>query len=219
MVIYIEGSIGSGKSTLLKELKNRLQRDDIYFLEEPVDDWNTIKDEEGVPILVNFYKDFTKFAFPFQMMAYISRLSSLKKRITENPNCIIISERSLYTDRYVFAKMLFDTKKMNLIEYTIYLKWFDEFLELVEDKNKKIVYLKTDSEVCLSRIKERSRDGESSISLDYLVTCNDYHNYMIDELRKQSYDILTIDANRNADLEVFNEWCNLINEFITHSSN
>jgi Leucine-rich repeat (LRR) protein len=48
------------------------------------------------------------------MMAYITRLSQLKKCIDSAPeDCIIISERCLYTDRYVFAKMLYDN---NLIE-------------------------------------------------------------------------------------------------------
>ena len=43
-------------------------------------------------------------AFPFQMMAYISRLSLLKNAIRENPDSIIICERCLQTDKYVFAK-------------------------------------------------------------------------------------------------------------------
>ena len=45
------------------------------------------------------------------MMAYISRLAQLKKIIKEHPWSIIITERSIFTDRNVFAKMLYDNKK------------------------------------------------------------------------------------------------------------
>ena len=31
---------------------------------------------------------------------------------------------SLFTDKYVFAQMLYDSKKMEKIEYEIYNKWF-----------------------------------------------------------------------------------------------
>ena len=54
----------------------------------------------------------------------------------------IITERSIYTDSNVFAKMLYDDKKITLIEYTIYKKWFDEFIS--EIPISKIIYVKTD---------------------------------------------------------------------------
>jgi hypothetical protein len=34
----------------------------------------------------------------------------------------------MYTDREVFAKMLFDDEKIEQIEYNIYMKWFNEFI-------------------------------------------------------------------------------------------
>ena len=60
-------------------------------------------------------------------MAYISRLNLLRKTIEENPGKIIISERSLSTDKYVFAQMLYDSKNMEHIEFEIYNKWFYHF--------------------------------------------------------------------------------------------
>ena len=80
-IIYsIEGVIGSGKSTLVKMLKKYFEDDSTYyFLEEPVSIWETIKDSFGNTILSKFYADQKKYAFAFQMMAYISRIAILKK--------------------------------------------------------------------------------------------------------------------------------------------
>ena len=71
-IISIEGNIGSGKSTMVEYLKQNLQNDStICFLQEPVDIWNTIIDKNGVNIIENYYNDQKKYAFQFQMMAYI----------------------------------------------------------------------------------------------------------------------------------------------------
>ena len=105
-IISIEGNIGSGKSTLLGNLKKSLaSTPGVVFLKEPVDDWATITDVDGVTMLEKFYANQKEYAFPFQMMAYISRLALFKNTIKENPGAIIITERSLNTDREVFAKM------------------------------------------------------------------------------------------------------------------
>lgn len=80
-LISIEGNIGSGKSTFVEELKRNIHNERMCFLEEPVDIWNTIVDKDGITMLENYYKDSKKYAFSFQMMAYISRLSILKKRL------------------------------------------------------------------------------------------------------------------------------------------
>ena len=181
IVFSVDGNIGSGKSTLVSLLKEMLTVEKfssfakfkkIIFLQEPVDVWETIKDREGTTILEKFYKDQSEWSFSFQMMAYISRLSLLKKTIKENPNSIIITERSVYTDRHVFAKMLFDSKNINDIEYAIYLKWFDDFLE--EAPIDGIIYVNVSPENCLLRVNKRKREGET-IPLDYLVNCEKYH--------------------------------------------
>ena len=136
-IISIEGNIGSGKSTLLENLRKYYNDNTcVIFVKEPVDDWEKIKDKQGNTMLKKFYADQDKYSFAFQMMAYISRLTILRdtvKKIKEKTNkhntqqYIIITERSLFTDKYVFAKMLYDQGKIEDVCYQIYLKWFDEF--------------------------------------------------------------------------------------------
>ena len=86
---------------------------------------------------------------------------------------IIFTERCVYTDINVFAQMLFDSGKMSNIEFTIYKKWFDEFLE--EIPSIFYVYIDTTANTCFQRIIERGRLGES-IPLEYLTKCKEYHD-------------------------------------------
>mgnify|MGYP006089953655 CR=1 FL=1 len=106
------------------------------------------------------------------MMAYISRLKQIRQAMKENYD-IIFTERSVVSDKYVFAKMLYDDKILSETEYTIYNEWHNEF---IKDLPKPIIiYLKTDPEVALSRVIKRNRQGEN-IPLEYLIKCFDYHN-------------------------------------------
>jgi deoxyadenosine/deoxycytidine kinase len=211
-IISLEANIGGGKSSLVAELKQRLGSDkNICFLQEPVDLWNTIKDENGVTILENYYKDQMKYAFTFQMMAYISRLSMLKNEIRKNKYDVIVTERSVNTDRYVFAKMLYDDKKIDEIQYQIYLKWFDEFID--ELPPIEVVYIRTTAKVAHERIKKRAREGESIIGLDYLERCNEYHENWLNKERGLS---LVFDGNVNIydEPKVLDNWIDTIKNYI-----
>jgi deoxyadenosine/deoxycytidine kinase len=187
--VSIDGNIGSGKSTLLAKLKEHYDGNShVLFLKEPVDDWEKIQDENGVTMLEKFYEDQEKYSFSFQMMVCVSRLKVLrdaKKKILggylknyDGKPYIIISERSLYTDKMVFAKMLYDSKKIEEVNYKIYLSWFDTFAE--EFPVHKTVYIKTSPEICHLRILKRLREGESNIPLEYLNNCSKYHDNMLD---------------------------------------
>lgn len=197
-VITIEGNIGSGKTTLLTHLKEHFNDNPkVVFLREPVDEWESIKDAEGISMLQKFYADQEKYSFPFQMMAYISRLALLKEAMKNYPRAIIITERSLYTDKFVFAKMLHDMKKIEDVNYQIYTKWFDTFAQ--ECPIHRCVYVKTDPEICHERIMKRSRTGEDSIPLDYLTSCDEYHKSMIFKIlpmfERASEDVIVLDGN------------------------
>jgi thymidylate kinase len=211
-IISIEGNIGSGKSTILELLKEECKKMyDIIFLQEPVSEWNQITDNSGQTILSKFYENQEKYSFAFQMMAYISRLSLLKKTIKEHPGVIIVTERCLETDRHVFAKMLYDNGKIEEVEYKIYLRWFDDFIE--EVKINKIIYLKTLPETSYYRIGKRSRNGESSISLDYLISCDIYHQSMIDNIGIETM-VINCDDDIEQNSKIMEKWIDKIKNFI-----
>jgi deoxyadenosine/deoxycytidine kinase len=222
-IVSIEGNIGSGKSTLLSNLQKILlnntdSKTKIIFLREPVDEWETIRDENNVTILEKFYSDQKTYSFPFQMMAYISRLALLKEAVEQNDNVIIITERSLYTDRFVFAKMLFDSGNIEFINYQIYLKWFDTFVR--DFPVNFVIYVKAEPEICHQRILERSRKGEDNIPLTYLKSCHDYHEEMLNEhsICKKEF-MLTLDGNTNIYQHPQNleKWIENICDFINYT--
>jgi deoxyadenosine/deoxycytidine kinase len=216
-IVSIEGNIGSGKSTLLRNLKNHFKHDNnIIFLKEPVEDWETIKDDNGTTILEKFYADQKHYSFSFQMMAYISRLAILKETIEKYPNATIITERSLYTDKLVFAKMLYDSGKIELINYRIYLKWFDVFAK--EYPISKIIYVNADPEICIKRINTRSRHGEENIPLEYLSECHKYHTSMLDKNLPDcvTHDQLVLDGSMDIfeNSQILEDWIQKIANFI-----
>ena len=170
VIISVQGNIGSGKSTLVANLKTLLggnQR--ICYLQEPVDEWKEIRDSKGRSILELFYGNQEAYAFQFQMMAYISRLAILKRALESNYD-IIVTERSLATDKHVFCQMLYDSKKIKDVEFQIYNKWFDEFQRDFPEEN--IVYIQTDPSAH-ERVGPETR--RRTIPLEYLAECHDYH--------------------------------------------
>ena len=213
--VTIEGNIGSGKSTLLIHLKEFFKKQNnirVAYIDEPIDEWNEIKDSEGKTILEKYYKEQERYAFAFQMMAYISRLVNIKKSLDLECD-IIIMERSMITDREVFAKMLFDEKKMEDVEYTIYNKWFDAFIgELPE---LFYIYVKTTPDVSLKRINSRNRQGESSIPLEYLTKCHEYHDKWLNNIPKRK--ILEINADEDFDVSRYTNVCEEAFQFMKNS--
>jgi deoxyadenosine/deoxycytidine kinase len=173
----IEGNIGSGKSTFITNLKLRLKHVNgipVVYVPEPVEEWESIQSEDGKNMIELFYANPKEYAFAFQMMAYITRLAYLKREIKKYPDCILISERSLLADYYVFARMLYESKDISQEQFEIYNRWFDEFLEDVTMTG--IIYLKTEPQVCFERCTTRSRKGENTISLEYLTKCSEMHD-------------------------------------------
>lgn len=218
LIISIEGNIGSGKSTFVSYLQRTMKN--VVFLQEPVDEWNDIKDKEDETILAKFYKNQEKYSFAFQMMAYISRLALLKKTVEENPDAVIITERCLDTDRQVFARMLYDQEKIEEVEYQIYLKWFHSFQK--EYPITIHVYLKTSPKIAHERVLKRGRPGET-IPLAYLSECHDYHEKWLCNYAQVNVNakttatgktstIFTIDANE--DEGHMEEWGQSVNLLI-----
>ena len=103
LIISIEGNIGSGKSTFISFLKKNF--DDICFVDEPVQEWLNIVDENNNNLIQNFYKDKKKYGYLFQNFAYITRIKKLNDAIKNSKKQIIITERSIESDKYLFAEM------------------------------------------------------------------------------------------------------------------
>jgi deoxyadenosine/deoxycytidine kinase len=165
----IEGNIGCGKTTLIRNLKSL---ENVEVIEEPVAEWLKIKDENNENILGLFYKDSKRYAYLFQTIVFKSRLMSLDK---PQEKSIRFSERSIWTDKNVFAKNCYEMGVINTIEKKTYDTWFNWLENKMHSKPNGIIYLRALPEICEARMKRRDRAEESSVSLDYLTKIHEKH--------------------------------------------
>lgn len=192
----VEGNIGVGKSTFLKIIKNNFPKLEVEF--EPVGSWHC--EDLQKSLLSLFYKDPKRWAYTMEINAMTERAFSHKKN-----NKTKIIERSVYSGHYCFSLNGYEEGFMTQAEWYIYNKIFEMLVLNKISLPKGFIYLKAEPEICLERIKKRSRSGESSISLDYLTKIHQKHEQFLihkienkdTALSKQLFNIpvLTIDCN------------------------
>lgn len=182
-IVTIMGNIGSGKSTLMR----RLEEQGYFVIQEPINQW--------VKWLDCFYKNPAAYAYSFQMKVLFDFHMLIKKY---HENDILIIERSPLESKEIFATTLVKDNLMNELEYELLLNYHDEFAW----KPNSIIYLKSNPDVCLQRIKTRSRDCECDIELSYLQKLHDNYTSFVD--KNKDIKCSVIDANKNED-SVFHE--------------
>ncbi|OQR70738.1 deoxynucleoside kinase-like [Tropilaelaps mercedesae] len=112
-----------------------------------------------------------------------------------------LMERSLYSARYCFVQNYINTNMMTDCERTICNEWL-EFICATQDVGVDLfVYLRTDPEIALERIRKRSRREEADIPLEYLQALHVLHD---DWLRGTSQfklhaPVVELDANKSAE--------------------
>lgn len=187
----IEGNIGSGKSTLLQYLENK---DNVEVIPEPVDVWVSIKNSDGKNLLHHFYNEMTRYSYMFQAMVFKTRLQSTDKPQEKD---IRFSERSIWTDRFVFGKMCIEDKKMNSIETECYHYWFNWLEEKFKPKPDGIIYVRCSPEKCMERIHKRGRSEENNIPLEYLQKLHNSHEEWL--LKWNETPVIILDNEKDDD--------------------
>jgi len=176
MLIFVEGQIGSGKSMLLRRLKSVIgEGAGITFVQEPVDEWTSIVDDSGNNILQKFYTDGPRWAFTFQLMAFITRMKVLREARESHPHDILVVERSVFSDKYCFATLAKKNGIMSSLEWDIYDKLFSELMLALIDEKRAFIYVKVSVDTAISRIMKRGRPEEATITKEYLTQLHDVH--------------------------------------------
>ena len=175
MFITIEGNIGAGKSTLCKYLKKHVlpSGSEVHF--EQVEQW---RDYHGHNLLDECYKG---NIFPLQLVVPISRP-------IRNPKKVTVSERCPATDR-VFQRVYNDIGYLSDLEEAI----CHDLLKYIVDKENQpdlIIYIKATPEQCLERCKQRGRDEESEIDLEFLKKIDEQMDQVIDELNRFTHVVV-----------------------------
>lgn len=185
-LISIEGNIGAGKSTLLGKMRERYPT--WVAIDEPVETWFTIKNDEGDSMLEVFYKNRKRWSYTFQNCALITRYQNIEKSIDDARKSdlnkggvhVFLTERCLDTDYHVFTKMLQDEGSIDKLELDLYHRLLCQ-LRSTSTPLSAILHVNTDPETCETRIRKRGRSGENAITLDYLNALDRHQTKWIQE--------------------------------------
>jgi len=177
--IAVCGNIGSGKTTLVEKLSRHYGWEPLY---ESVD---------HNPYLKDFYEDMTRWAFHLQIYFLNSRFTQIRQ-IRESSS-VIIQDRTIYEDAYIFAANLHKSRHITDRDYQSYLEIFNSMIAFVKPPDL-LIYLKADIPKLVQQIEKRGRDFEYAIRLEYLKNLNQHYEEWID--RYDRGKLLIIDVNK-----------------------
>lgn len=227
--ISLEGVIGAGKSRFLSNLRywmavrphRHTARPLLTVVDEPVKTWCTTTDAEGKSVLNYFYDDIQRYSFMFQINALMTRYSAttqanesviaticdsrhqIEKPATPNDNYehVILSERTVETDRSVFANMLRADGHLSDIEWRIYENTFKTLTAQRPEcaTSDGIIYVYTLPTEAKQRIDQRNRAGED-VSFEYLCRCEEAHNEWLSQI---DCPVLVVDGSIPAGMDYY----------------
>lgn len=185
-LITIDGNIGCGKTGVL----NYLHKSYRYPIDlEPVDNW-----QEDLNLIYNDMNNNNNL-FNFQVKIWLDRCWIQNNIDSE----FVLVERSPAFIKNIFIKYAYDN---NIIS-----KDQNDILEYLHNKTNHIwkdnvyIYLRSNPESCMTRIKKRNRKSEDKIKLEYLNDINNLHNEYYDKLKSQNVNIHIIDVeNKNINM-------------------
>ncbi len=169
-IFIVEGNIGAGKSTFLRLIKEKFN---VQVVFEPLARWQKVGQDGN--LLEKFYQDTVRWGYTFQTYAFITRIMEQQQKALENPYGAQVLERSVFSDRYCFAKNCFEMGTISKLEWDLYTQWFEWLVDNYTQKPDGFIYLRTNPEVCYERLKKRARSEESIVSFDYLSLLHQKH--------------------------------------------
>ncbi|KAL2092109.1 hypothetical protein ACEWY4_011907 [Coilia grayii] len=188
--VSIEGNIAVGKSTFARLLQ-RVGLD-WEVIPEPVSKWQNVEGTSQTSVsnlLEMMYADTPRWSYTFQTFSLLSRLrtqlQSPPPQLLHSSNTPVqVYERSVYSDRYIFALTMFELGCINATEWAVYQDWhsflLQQFGTLVQLEG--IIYLRASPETCMARLGMRGREEERGVKLDYLQKLHSQHeSWLVDK--------------------------------------
>lgn len=147
-MILMAGMIGTGKTTFAELISESLGGQ-VYY--ESVGD---------NPILPDYYVNPKRWAFPLQIYFLNTRFKTIRQAISDQNHVL---DRSLYED-LIFAELNYEAGNMTKLEFETYVDLLETLMNETSASPKQrpdlLIYLDSDLDTALSRIKYRGRDYE-----------------------------------------------------------
>uniref|UniRef100_A0A1Y1LNC0 Deoxynucleoside kinase domain-containing protein n=1 Tax=Photinus pyralis TaxID=7054 RepID=A0A1Y1LNC0_PHOPY len=164
--VLVEGNIGSGKTTFLNYFK---QYNNICTLAEPIELW---KNCGGYNLLSHLYEDRERWGFTFQ--SYV-QLTMLRQHTFKTDCAIKLMERSIYSARYCFVEKMIRDSVLPAPSASVIDEWFKWATSSAMCDVDLIIYLRASPEVVYKRMRERNRQEEKTVQLEYLHEMHEMH--------------------------------------------
>ncbi len=171
--VLVEGNIASGKSTFLDYIRPIFGKRAIIN-NEPISQWTNLN---GRNLLKEVYRYPAKFSFQFQTFV---QLTMARIQLAELNEPFRFSERSLFSERFVFIEALKILQHITPTEYDILLEWFS-FLSEKSPPVDEIIYLRTSPNVAFERLVERNRQEEQPVTKDYVNLLHTLHEHWLNQ--------------------------------------
>ena len=196
MMIGVSGIIGVGKSTLVKQLGDIIDCDTFF---EPV---------KHNLYLEKFYEDIKKYSFPMQVYLLNHRFLQHQQMVWSRKSCI--QDRTIYED-VIFAKMLKEDGLMDPLDFQTYVDLFQNMSNFLHRPDI-IIYLDVEPEVAIERIKQRGRECESGITLEYLIKLKSGYEDWLSDIEGR-IPVLKLDWNTYQDPDKVSK---MVNKLLAH---
>jgi deoxycitidine kinase len=153
-------------------------------------------------MLDEFYADKKSMAFAFQMYVLLTQRRAYSRAIASDKGIgdLVVIERGSWMGIDPMSDLMREKGYINDVEWALYEDWrSDVSLPFPHG----LVYLRTEPEQCLSRIRVRNRPEETSkesIDIEYLRCIHDAHERMVDRLKQSSSPdicLLVLDGNKD----------------------
>ncbi len=206
---YIEGTIGAGKSSFLRLWQEHMP--DIATVQEPVQKW------VDIGILQAFYEDPRANAYKFQTYTFLTRWKAMRDLRSVGSKSVVV-ERSIYSDRFVFAEGLHEDGMISDMEWAMYMEWWTSLQELereVGPSDQKFVYLRASPDVAFARMQKRNRDGEAGVPFEYICKNIERHDRWLLQLPPNEVLVIDVDDDFEHNPELFQQHVARIRAFLS----
>ncbi|XP_020863405.1 deoxyguanosine kinase, mitochondrial isoform X3 [Phascolarctos cinereus] len=215
--LSVEGNIAVGKSTFVKLLLKTFP--EWHISAEPITTWQNVQaigiptagpPQSGGNLLDMMYRQPSRWSYTFQMFSFLSRL---RTQLVPSPESLLqgqkpvhVFERSVYSDRYIFAKNLFENRFLNDVEWAVYQNWHSFLLREFHSRIllDGFIYLQASPQICLKRLRQRARAEEEGLELGYLEQLHaqheDWFSHKVTELHFETLKkapVLVLDVNED----------------------